>query len=222
MTAGVTLVTCALHVALGGCGGFVNSAFCNAAIGGCVPITPGPEAAFVLVRGLNETNQNVEFFVTIQKEVLVRDENGNFQVDGQGDFITRPELQTVQLLTQPGGASRDVGVLFSCDPEPIRKIGLGESLLPTDAAVRVGGTGGGGAGGFGVPASGLNPLDNLTGNFNCGDTVIFRAFIDTTVAGGIGLGAFVQPNSEQPSVFSGPDTFVNYQRFLEAQQGIEE
>lgn len=205
-----------------GCGGLVNPAFCNVTLGGCLPVTPGPEAAFVLVRGLNETTQTVEFFITVEKEALVLDDEGNFQMDDQGEFITRLELQTVQVITQPGGTSRDVGVLFPCDPEPIRRIGLGENLLPTDAAVLVGGTGPGGQGGFGVPATSLNPLDNLTGNFNCGDAVIFRAVIDSGVAGGVALRAFVQPNSEQPSVFSGPNTFVNYQQFLESQEQGEE
>lgn len=205
-----------------GCGSAFNTTFCNTTLGGCVPVTPGPEAAFVLVRGLNETTQTVQFFITVEKEVLVPDENGDFQIDEDGEFITRPERRTVEVTTQPGGTSRDVGVLFSCDPEPIRKIGLGENLLPTDAAVLVGGTGPGGQGGFGVPAAGLNPLENLTGNFNCGDTVIFRAVIDSSIAGGVGLRAFIQPNSEQPSVFSGPNTFVNYQQFLESQQSSDE
>jgi len=55
------------------------------------------------------------------------------------------------------------------------------------------------------------------GNFNCGDTIIFNAFRSSGVAGGVALNAFLLPGSEQPSIFSGPDTFVNYQQFLESQ-----
>ena len=42
-----------------------NSAFINTLAGGEVPVTPGPGAAFVLVRVDNETLQAVEFVVTI-------------------------------------------------------------------------------------------------------------------------------------------------------------
>lgn len=208
-----------------GCGtaaAVFNPAFVNTNFGGVVPVTPGPGAAFVLVRAVNATNDVVEFIVTIERDQLVLDENGNFQVDDQGNFITRPERETVRLTTFPTGQSRELGVLFPCGLSPITLVGLGENLLPTDSAVFVGGEGPAGAGGFGVSASELNPLVLEEGNFNCGDTVIFRAFLRPGAAGGIGLESLLLPGSEQPSVFPGPDSFVTFEQLLEAQSEMED
>ncbi len=212
------LVACATVV--GGCGfdlGILNPAFVNTVIGGSVPVTPGPGAPFVLTRCVNDTGQPVEFIVTIQRSVLVIDADGNYQVDEQGEFVTRPERETVRLTTAAAGRARELGVLFRCAESPITHVGLGENLLPTDAAIYVGGQGVGGAAGFGVAAGGLNPLQFDAGNFNCGDTVIFRAFQSVGVAGGVGLRSFLLPGSEQPSIFTGPDTFTNLERIIESQ-----
>lgn len=199
-----------------------NPAFINTLSGGQVPVTPGPGAAFVLVRVVNETAQVVEFVVTIEREVLVVDENGNFQRDEEGNFITRPKRETVNLTTNPTGLATDMGVLFPCGESPVTVVGLGENLLPTDAAVFVGGEGAGGATGFGVPAGNLYPLLLEVGNFNCGDTIIFQAFVSTGVAGGVSLLSYLLPGSEQPNIFRGPDTFVNLEHFIESQVSEEE
>ncbi|MBI1825503.1 MAG: hypothetical protein HY287_10110 [Planctomycetes bacterium] len=200
------------------CTGLLNPAFINSTSGGVYPVTPGPGAAFVLVRGRNETAQNVQFIVTIERQVLVTDDQGNFVYDQTtGLPVTRPERQTVKLDAGSTGKSTDVGTLFSCNPNPVTKVGLGANLLPTDAVVFVGGQGSAGALGFGVTAPNLNPLDLYQGNFNCGDTVIFRAFSSKGVAGGVAVDAFLLPGSEQPSIFAGLNTFVNYQSFLESQ-----
>lgn len=203
-----------------GCGntfGVFNPAFVNTISGGEFPVTPGPGAAFVFVRGLNETNQVVEFIVTIEREVLVTDDQGQFQVDEFGNFVTRPERETVQLTTFPQGLSNDIGVLFPCNESPITLVGLGENLLPTDPVIFVGGQGPAGTSGFGVTAPNLNPLSLFAGNFNCGDTIIYRAFTNFGVAGGVGVQTFLLPGSEQPSLFDGPNTFVNLQQFLSSQ-----
>ncbi|MEK7755615.1 MAG: hypothetical protein AAB385_00175, partial [Planctomycetota bacterium] len=147
---------------------FFNPAFINTLSGGQVPLTPGPGAAFVLVRAVNVTNQVVEFIVTIERDVLVVDDDGNFQQDDLGNFITRPERETVRLITNPTGQATELGVLFPCGESPVTAVGLGEDLLPTDAAIFVGGEGTGGASGFGGPAGNLNPLQLAIGNFNCG------------------------------------------------------
>ena len=126
------------------------------------------------------------------------------------------------MNTLPVGQSREVGTLFACGKSPVTHVGLGEDLLPTDAAVFVGGQGVGGAAGFGVTAGDLNPLQLAVGNFNCGDTIIFQAFRAISVAGGVALQAFLLPGSEQPSIFSGPNTFVNLEQFLLAQIPEEE
>lgn len=202
-----------------GCGAstaIFNPAFVNTLAGGVVPVTPGPGAAFVLVRCRNETDQVVEFIVTIERDVLVRDDQGDFQIDENNQFVTRPERQTVRLTTTPITDAREVGTLFPCGESPVTVVGLGENLLPTDAAVFVGGQGTGGAAGFGVPAGNLNPLVLEVGNFNCGDTIIYQAFRSNSVAGGVALQSLLLPGSEQPSVFVGPDTFVTVQTLLDA------
>lgn len=208
----------ALLVGCGGSAYFFNPAFINTVEGGIFPVTPGPEAPFVLVRVVNQTDQIVEFVITAQRKVFVEDDNGIIQEDENGVRITRPELQTVSLTTTPGGLSAQLGTLFECTQTSISLIGLGENLLPTDAAVFVGGGGVGGETGFGVPAANLNPLSLEVGNFNCGDTIIYQAFQSSGVTGGVALQSFLLPGSEQPSDFpENSNTFVNYWEFLQTQ-----
>lgn len=214
------LLACGVIAAAGsGCGSSIfNSAFVNSQLGGgVVPQTPGPNADFVLVRVVNSTTQPVEFIVTIDRDVLDLDDEGNPQRDEDGNLLTVSKRETVRLQTAGTGDSSESGVLFPCAESRITRVGLGENLLPSDAGVFVGGTGAGGATGFGVPVGSLNPLSLAAGNFNCGDAVIFQALIQTGTAGGIGLKAYLLPGFEQPSVFSGPNTFVNFQQFLETQ-----
>lgn len=221
----MTYAACAAGIVIAavlGCGGIFNPAFVNTVSGGQFPITPGPGADFVMVRGVNETGQNVEFIVTIERDELVLDDDGNFQVDDSGNFITRSVRETVGLQTGAIGNATESGTLFACDVSPVTIVGLGEELLPTDAAIFVGGAGAGGQAGFGVSAPSLNPLSLDAGNFACGDTIIFRAFQSLGVPGGIAIQAFLLEGSSQPSVFAGPDTFVNYQAFLESQMREDE
>lgn len=202
-----------------GCGaGFFNPAFVNSQLGGgVVPQTPGPGADFVLVRVVNSTAQPVEFIVTIDRDVLDLDDEGNPQRDEDGNLLTIAKRETVRLQTAATGDSAESGALFPCFDSRITRVGLGENLLPSDAGIFVGGSGAGGATGFGVSVGSLNPLSLAAGNFNCGDTVIFRAIVQAGQAGGIGLQSFLLPGFEQPSEFSGPNTFVNFQQFLETQ-----
>jgi len=212
----------ALAAACGSTATVFNSAFLNELYGGQVPVTPGPGAAFVLVRALNETDQAVEFIVTIEREVLVPDENGDFQQDDQGNWVTLPLRETLSLDTSATSQASQGGVLFPCSPSPVTVVGLGEDLQPTDAAVFVGGAGAGGAAGFGVPAGSLNPLQWSAGNFDCGDTIIYRAFLSSGVVGGIGLQVYLLPGSEQPDIFNGPDTFVNLANYLDTLVPVDE
>ena len=213
-----------LAVACASTATFFNPAFLNSLYGGQVPVTPGPGAAFVLVRALNETDQGVEFIVTIEREVLIIPKDGIFPQDDEGNFIysTESKRETLSLQTTAGGQASQAGVLFPCIESPVTIVGLGEDLLPTDAAVFVGGEGAGGAAGFGVPAGNLNPLQLAVGNFNCGDTIIYRAFVSTGVVGGIGLQVYLLPGSEQPDIFTGPDTFVNLANYLDSQVPVDE
>jgi len=200
-----------------GCTGVLNPALQNSLFGGVFPLSPGPVAAFVFVRCVNETNQTAEFIVTIERDVLVLDDDGNFQFDEDGIPITRPERETVRLLTAATGLARETGTLFPCRPSPVTIVGLGESLSSDDVAVFVGGGGAGGAQGSGIRAGALNPLLVSVGNFNCGDTIIYQAFQAIGTPGGVGLQAFLLPGSEQPSRFLGPSTFENLELFLESQ-----
>lgn len=214
---------------LAGCGGtatFFNPSFINAFQGGYYPITPGPEAAFVLVRVVNETTDPADFIVTIERMVIVEDADGNPQYDDDGNLLTTKELETVRLRTFPVALANDIGVLFPCEESPVIRIGLGENLLAGEPAafiyedynVQSGVVGGG----YGVAAEGLNTLSYFAANgpnFVCGDTVVFRMFTSTSggSAGNVKFQAFLQPGSEQPSVFAGPNTFVNYSQFLQSQ-----
>lgn len=195
-----------------GCGtGVFNPAFVNTVSGGQFPVTPGPSAAFVLVRALNETGTPVEFFVTIERERLRLDDEGNFVFDDQGNFATDPARETVRVLTGATGLSADMGVLFPCGTEPVTLVGLGANLLPTDRHIAVGGGGAGGATGVGITVENLNPLSLASSNFNCGDTIIYRAFRSTGTPGGVLVSTFLLPGSEQPFDFSGPSTFLEFQ-----------
>jgi len=195
-----------------------NSAFLNTFVGGQVPVTPGPVAPFILVRGVNNTNQTVEFIVTVEREALRPNGSGGFEQDEFGNFITETKRETVRLLTHPVGLASELGVLFDCSLEPITVIGLGDNLLPDEPAVFVGGQGAGAQTGFGVPAPNLNPLRLDIGNFNCGDTIVFQAFGASGVAGGVVIQSFLLPGSEQPGQFVGPSTFENLATFLDSQQ----
>ncbi len=202
---------------------FFNPAFINTFWGGQFPLTPGPGAAYVLVRVVNETNQQVEFIVTIEREVLAVNEDGEFFQDESGNWVTnKVQEEPVSIQTTATGQSTEGGVLFPCSDSPVTVVGLGEDLLPTDSAVFVDGDGAGGAAGFGVPVGNLNPLTLESGNFNCGDTIIYQAFISTGQVGGVGLAVYLLPGSEQPDEFTGPDTFVNLEDYLLAQSGDDD
>ncbi len=191
-----------------GCTGIFDTTFVNATSGGVFPLTPGPEAAFVFVRAINDTAQNAEFIVTIERQVNETDDSGAVIFDEFGNVITRPTRETVRLNTFAAAPANELGVVFSCKNSAINIVGLGADLLPTDAAVFVGGQGTGGAAGFGVPASLVPPLERQAGNFSCGDTIIFRAFPDIRQAGGVNIKTLLLPGFEQPSSFTGPSTFV--------------
>lgn len=201
----------------GGCGSIFNPAFANTFFGGQFPLTPGPAASAIMVRVINETALNAEFVVTIEKSVIQRDENGNPIVDENNNVLLRPVRRTVSLNTLAVEPANELGVLFSCLEEPLDIIGLGETLQPSDIAVFVGGTGTGGGGGFGIPAASINPLVRQLGNFACGDTVIFRALEAPGETGGVAVESLLLPGFEQPESFEGPNTFLNWENFIQSQ-----
>jgi len=209
-----------------GCGSGLtvfNPAFLNTFTGGQFPLTPGPGAAFVFVRVVNETGDVAEFTVTIEREEFALDDNGQRQFDELGNPVTVSKRETVRLTTFATPPANELGVLFRCSPSPVNIVGLGENLLPSDAAVFVGGQGAGGASGAGVSAADVNPLSRTAGNFNCGDTIIFRAFTPGGVGGGsVTIQSLLLPGSEQPSIFDGPNTFANLELYLESQAREED
>ena len=115
-----------------------NPTFVNLTSGGVFPLTPGPGADFVLVRVVNETNSNAEFIVTIEREVFQRDGDGNVILDEFGNPLTLSVRETKRLDTLVAAPGNEMGVLFPCSESPINLIGLGENLLPNDAAVFLG------------------------------------------------------------------------------------
>ena len=201
-----------------------NPTFVNLTSGGVFPLTPGPGADFVLVRVVNETNSNAEFIVTIEREVFQRDEDGNVILDEFGNPLTLSVRETKRLNTLVAAPGNEMGVLFPCSDSPINLIGLGENLLPNDAAVFIGGGGAGFGGGSGVSVGDFQPLSRLVNppNFVCGDTVIFRAILSSRSVGTVKLESWVLPGFEQPDQFAGLNTFVNYQSFLESQLSDDE
>ncbi|MFQ5495371.1 MAG: hypothetical protein ACE5EX_08320 [Phycisphaerae bacterium] len=209
-----------LCLSVAGCGteaALFNSAFLNTVSGDVVPRSPGPVAAFVLVRCVNETTQPVEFAVRVDRQVLKLDANGLPQLDEFGRFVTELRVERIAVQTGATGQLRDVGVLFSCRDSPVTRVGLGENFLPSDIAARVGGAVVGGATGFGIPVGqDVPPLELAEGNFNCGDTVIYRAFQNRLRPGGVALETLLLPGSEQPSVFTGPSTFGNFAELLDS------
>ena len=213
----VALVTLCVSFLPGGCGVLAPS-FINTLTGGVNPRTPGPNADFVLVLAENATGQTIEFIITIERNVFDLDETGAVLLDENGRGLTKPIRQTVRLCTTPGGGARSLGTLFACAESPVTLVGLGEELLATDRHVLVGGDCATSAPGFGISIPRLSPLQLSFGNFNCGDTVIFEALEDSSVAGGIGVRVLLLPGSEQPSVFSGPNTFANLAEFQDAQR----
>jgi len=194
---------------LWGCNaGFLNPAFANVLSGGVVPLTPGPESQFVLVRVVNGTNDvPIEFVVTAERQLVV---------DEAGSFVTQTTTETHRLITFPTGNAAEMGLLLDCNPG-LTRIGLGENLdLPNtdpglflNAAVA-------GTTGFGVPA-GIAALDARAGNFECGDTVIFQAFTSSGSIGGVSVNSALLDFQSQPSQFVGRDTFLNARIFLELQ-----
>ena len=204
MLAGVLMFSVMLT---GGCtSGFLNPAFANTLTGAVVPLTPGPESDFILVRVINETGSSIEFVVTAEREELIDEGNA---------VITQTTRQTIRLLTFPIGQAQELGVLLDCSPD-ITRIGLGENLDQpgTDAGIFIDAVVGGIAG-AGVPVN-VAPLVS-PGNFVCGDTVIFRAFTSSGNVGGVKVQTALLDFQSQPSQFIGPDTFLNARRFLELQ-----
>lgn len=195
---------------------FFNDSFINYVSGGVVPITPGPNAAFVFVRVVNSTTEAVQFVVTAEITQASRDDEGNLQYDASGALITERVLKTVRLNTFPAANANEFGYVYSCADVAVERVGLGEHLQSTDQGLFVG-FDVAGQPGFGVPG-GINPLVRSDGNFECGDTIIFRAIESTGLPGGVKVQSFVLKGTSQPSSFIGPSTFATLEAVMESQR----
>ncbi len=198
--------------------GLLNPIFVNTLVGGAFPLTPGPGAAFVLVRVINETAQPASFIVTIEREELVREEDGTPAVDDFGNPFTKDTVETLELQTVASVPGNEAGHLFPCGVSPVNRVGLGEDLNDLNSgAVFLGGTGAAGIQGFGISAEQVPPLSRQAGNFDCGDTIIFRAFLSQNTVGGVRLESRLLRGEDQPSEFSGgPSTFETVEGILES------
>ena len=95
-TGAVLLSVAALAFLSSGCGidaPLLNPAFINTFTGEVFPRTPGPNAGFVLVQAVNETPETLEFIVTIDRDVLDIDDDGNPLLDANGEFLTHGEAR---------------------------------------------------------------------------------------------------------------------------------
>ncbi|MCG3132539.1 MAG: hypothetical protein FLDDKLPJ_03397 [Phycisphaerae bacterium] len=204
-----------------GCGNpnalIFNDSFLNYVSGGIVPQTPGPSAPMVLVRCVNSTATSVQFVVTAEITQPVRDAEGNPQFDVDGNIVTERVLKTVRLNTFPFAQANELGHVFSCSSTAVERVGLGENLQSTDQGLFIGFEVAD-VPGFGVEA-GLNPLVRADGNFECGDTIIFRAIESRGQPGGVRVESFVLPWRSQPECCTGPDTFGTLEAVIESQVG---
>ncbi|MBN1511320.1 MAG: hypothetical protein JXB13_04845 [Phycisphaerae bacterium] len=196
-----------------GCGEnatFLNSSFINYTQGGVIPLAPGQASGFNLIRLVNQTDNPIQFIVTVERYVIV--EEG-------GEETAQVQTQTYQLDTYPNGLTNEVGLLVDCGSV---RIGLGENLnFPEDEPGLFIGVDAGTdeiITGFGVPAR-VNPLDARAGNYSCGDTLIFQATTQVGVPGNIAVKSYVLLGATQPTEYSGPDTFNNARSLLDRTSG---
>jgi len=181
----------------------LNPSFVNTVEGGLFPFVPGAANEMILIRSVNTTNQSLLFVVTIERARLLAEGSGSVN-----------ESETIEVFTGPGDLANEAGVLFDCTGDnPINRIGLGENLNrpDTEPGLFVGGVGDI-TQGFGVPPN-INPLSRENGDFACGDTVIFEAFISANAPGGFKVRAFVLPHEGQPER-TRRDTFTVAAEFL--------
>ncbi len=203
---------CATLLVMGSCGAdaalLLNPSFVNQLEGGVLfPLAPRPESQLIFIRGNNATTEPITFLVTVERSVTVTDGAG-------GGTITQAD--TTEIFTEPGNNSNEAGVLFPCDGDnQISRIGLGRNLNQptTDAGLFVGGFDDV-VPGFGVPGN-INPLSFLDGDFECGDTLIFRAIQSVNQPGGFRVQAFIIPWENQPDNTT-RDTFGVANDFLQS------
>ncbi|MCP4590312.1 MAG: hypothetical protein GY842_06190 [bacterium] len=202
-----SLVAMTVIAACVGCGDnatFLSPSFINYAVGGIVPLVPGADSGFILVRVVNNTPNNIRFVVTAEREVTT--------IGDDGVETVSLETETVRLQTFPANLANESGILFNC---PVRRVGLGENIdFPTsDPGLFIGAIPGENEG-FGVPGY-TNPLSAQAGNFACGDTLIFETSVQAGTVGNVRVLPYILDAGEQPDQVTGPDTFGNARTVIE-------
>lgn len=102
MLAGIGLLGCSADVSL------FNQSFVNLFTGSVVPIVPGPDPGYVMVMGMNDSEESIEFVVTAESEELIVTVNNLGQVTSFEATVLEPE--TVNLITDPTATS--LGIVF--------------------------------------------------------------------------------------------------------------
>lgn len=191
----INLLRLSLLVVMTGCGAdaalLLNPAFVNQIEGGVLfPLAPRPDTGLLFIRANNATTESITFLITVERSTLLVEGNTT---------MTLSESKTTEVFTEPGSNSNDAGILFNCDENnQITRIGLGRNLNQpsTDAGLFIGGFNDV-IPGFGVPGN-INPLDALDGDFECGDTIVYRAIQSVNQPGGFRVQAFIIPWENQP------------------------
>jgi hypothetical protein len=180
----MVLVALAAGGSFGCIDGILNPSFVNRSSGGVFPVAPG-DTDFIAVMVANQTNRDIVFRLTAEA----------------ADGVQQIELNTTPNLPRQG-------TTFLC---PVSRIGLGTL---GDLA----------SGGYIISPPGIpnqffeapfarNPLTEGR-SFICGDTVIFFAFQDVNVAGGVSISVGRIAGATQTGPFTGADTFENLEDII--------
>ncbi len=164
--------------------GVLNPQFLNLQTGAVFPVAPG-DTEFVLVEVANQTREKqVTFLLSVET------------ADGP---------QTLELVTTPDLPTQ--AAVFSC---PVARIGLGELGNLESSGIRITNPE---TGQFFEAPWDRNPLTEGR-SFLCGDTILFLATTDTSVAGSVVLTVGRIDGGAQAGPFSGADTFENLEEIV--------
>jgi hypothetical protein len=166
-----------------------NPVFVNQLSGGnFTPLAPGDQG-YVLLHVVNDTDFDI---------------NTNVGFDAPG-WINEP----IFVSYNPIAAKSQRGILVPC---PVHEVGMGPLNDPSAVALEFTADDGGQVT---VPASAFPfTLDNGV-DYNCGDTVLFTIIADRNSSFGVAVIPSFIDASTQTGPFSGPDTFANFDTFLQ-------
>ena len=166
-----------------------NPVYVNQVSGGSfAPLAPGDQG-YVLLHVVNDTNFDINTIV-------------GFDAPG---WINEPIFVTYN----PIAAKSERGILVPC---PVFEVGMGPLNDPSGVALEFTTDAGGKVT---VPASAF-PFSFMNGeDYRCGDTVLFTIIADRNSSFGVTVIPSRIEASTQTGPFSGPDTFANFDAFLQ-------